>query len=106
LVGGQTIRRSKYERIQDSRYQNNEVKGWKNRECEMHSKSNYRSGTLQKYLYRYGQAKADLAIVEDDIAKWVVKHNKESANDKYGVEIHWTDVHIESREVTEWEEVK
>ena len=52
-------------------------------------------------------AKKELEQAKKDLEDWTAKHNANAIKDKkYGVIIHWTDLHLESREVSEWEEVK
>ncbi len=51
-------------------------------------------------------AESELEHCKLDIEFWTKCHNRQAEKDpKYGVIISWTDIHLESREVTEWEEV-
>lgn len=51
-------------------------------------------------------AERDLESAKIDLAFWTKCHNRNAEKDeKYGVIIHWTNLHLESREVSEWEEV-
>lgn len=58
------------------------------------------------YYKDLSEAKRDCQEAQEKIAEWEKKHNMNAIDDKYGVEVHWTDIHIESREVSDWEEVK
>ena len=52
-------------------------------------------------------ASKELEACKKDIEDWCERHNANAVKDKkYGVIIHWTNIHLVSREVSEWEEVK
>lgn len=50
-------------------------------------------------------ATEDLRYAKRTIHDWQERHNPKAVDDKYGVIIHWTNLHLESREVTEWEAI-
>ena len=52
-------------------------------------------------------AQKELQAAINDIEDWTKRHNKEAENDtKYGAIVTRSDLHLESREVTDWEVVK
>lgn len=51
-------------------------------------------------------AEEDLRYAKRLIHDWQERHNAKCINDEYGAIIKWTDLHIESREITEWEDVQ
>lgn len=52
------------------------------------------------------EAEKDLEHCKLDMEFWTKCHNRNAEKDtKYGVLIRWSNIHLESREVSEWEVV-
>ena len=47
-------------------------------------------------------AQKELEEAKKDIAMWEKKHNEEAKLSKYGVILHFSNIRLVSREVTEW----